>query len=139
MPIDTARPDVARLDPYAFLAVLGKRSSTPAAGARPKRSSASAISRPVSGCSTSAAAWPHRHGGGPPLRRHGDRGGHLAAGEVQHVVAALRRGGITVVSLHNHALDDHPRLFYTHFWATGNGVTLAKALRVVLNQTNIAR
>jgi hypothetical protein len=25
MPTDTARPDVARLDPYAFLAVLGKR------------------------------------------------------------------------------------------------------------------
>ena len=24
-PSDTARPDVARLDPYAFLAVLGKR------------------------------------------------------------------------------------------------------------------
>ena len=53
----------------------------------------------------------------------------MTAGEVQHVLAALRRGGIAVVSLHNHALDDKPRLFYTHFWATGDGVTLAEALR----------
>jgi len=63
----------------------------------------------------------------------------MTAGEVQHVIAALRRGGITVVSLHNHALDDHPRLFYTHFWATGDGVTLARGLRAALDQTHIAR
>jgi hypothetical protein len=63
----------------------------------------------------------------------------MTAGEVQHVLAALRRGGITVVSLHNHALDDNPRLFYTHFWATGDGVTLSKALRAGLDQTAIIR
>ncbi len=63
----------------------------------------------------------------------------MTAGEVQHVLTALRRGGITVVSLHNHALDDNPRLFYTHFWATGDGVTLAKALRAGLDQTAIIR
>jgi hypothetical protein len=63
----------------------------------------------------------------------------MTAGEVQHVIAALRRSGITVVSLHNHALDDSPRLFYTHFWATGDALTLAKALRSALDQTNIAR
>jgi len=63
----------------------------------------------------------------------------MTGGEVQHVLAALRRGGITVVSLHNHALDDNPRLFYTHFWATGDAVTLAKALRAALDQTRITR
>ena len=63
----------------------------------------------------------------------------MTAGEVQHVLAALRHGGITVVSLHNHALDDSPRLFYTHFWATGDAVTLAKALRAALDQTAITR
>ncbi len=63
----------------------------------------------------------------------------MTAGEVQHVLAALRRGGITIVSLHNHALDDSPRLFYTHFWATGDAVTVAKALRAALNQTHITR
>ena len=59
--------------------------------------------------------------------------------EVQHVLTALRHGGITVVSLHNHALNDNPRLFYTHFWATGDAVTLAKALRAALDQTHITR
>ncbi len=63
----------------------------------------------------------------------------MTAGEVQHVITALRHGGITIVSLHNHALDDHPRLFYTHFWATGDGVTLARALRAALDQTATAR
>jgi hypothetical protein len=63
----------------------------------------------------------------------------MTAGEVQRVIAALRRGGIIVVSLHNHALDDSPRLFYSHFWATGDGVALAKALRAALDQTDITR
>lgn len=63
----------------------------------------------------------------------------VTAGEVQHVIAALRSGGIAVVSLHNHALNDQPRLFYIHFWATGDGVALAKALRAALNQTTITR
>jgi len=57
----------------------------------------------------------------------------VTADEVQHVVAALRSGGITVVSLHHHALNDQPRLFYIHFWATGDGVALAKALCAALN------
>lgn len=63
----------------------------------------------------------------------------MTADEVQHVIAALRRGGITVISPHNHALDDQPWLFYTHFWATGDGVTLAKALRTALDRTDITR
>jgi hypothetical protein len=63
----------------------------------------------------------------------------MASKEVQHVIAALRQGGITVVSLHNHGLDDQPHLFYLHFWATGDGVVLAKALRAALDQTNISR
>jgi Domain of Unknown Function (DUF1259) len=41
--------------------------------------------------------------------------------------------------MHNHALDESPRLFYTHFWATGDGVILAKALRGALDQTDITR
>jgi hypothetical protein len=63
----------------------------------------------------------------------------MTAGEVQNVLATLRGAGITVVSLHNHALDDSPRLFYTHFWATGDGVALATGLRAALNQTAVAR
>ncbi|MFF4790334.1 DUF1259 domain-containing protein [Streptomyces sp. NPDC001276] len=62
----------------------------------------------------------------------------MTAPEVQKVVQALRKGGIDIVELHNHTLNDQPRLFYMHFWATGDGATLAKALRPALNATALA-
>ncbi len=58
--------------------------------------------------------------------------------EVQKVLEALRDGEITVVSLHNHALEESPRLFYTHFWAVGDPVALAKALRAAVDATEAA-
>jgi biotin operon repressor len=61
----------------------------------------------------------------------------MTAPEIQKVIQALRKGGITIVELHNHSLDEQPRLFYTHFWATGDGVKLAQALRPALDATNL--
>lgn len=61
----------------------------------------------------------------------------MTAPEVQKVIQALRKGSIDIVELHNHSLDDQPRLFYMHFWATADGVTLAKALRPALDATNL--
>ncbi|MDP9397722.1 MAG: DUF1259 domain-containing protein [Actinomycetota bacterium] len=55
--------------------------------------------------------------------------------EVQKVLKALRDGEITVVSLHNHALEESPHLFYTHFWAVGDPVALAKTLRTAVDAT----
>ncbi|MGW4044506.1 DUF1259 domain-containing protein [Streptomyces sp. NPDC004721] len=62
----------------------------------------------------------------------------MTAPEVQNVIQALRKGNIDIVELHNHSLNDQPRLFYMHFWATGDGVTLAKALHPALNATALA-
>jgi hypothetical protein len=61
----------------------------------------------------------------------------MTADEVQHVIQALRAGGIEIVELHNHALDDNPRLFYMHFWAVDDGVKLAKALRTAVGAHNV--
>lgn len=61
----------------------------------------------------------------------------MTAPEVNKVIAALRKGGIDVVEVHNHDLDDQPRLFYAHFWAVDDAVTLAKALRPALDATNL--
>ena len=41
----------------------------------------------------------------------------LTAQEVNPVLRALRDSGIEVTALHNHMLDDEPRLFFMHFWA----------------------
>jgi hypothetical protein len=63
----------------------------------------------------------------------------LIASEVQPVLRALRGGGIEVTALHNHMLDDEPRLFFMHFWANADAQNLAKALRSALDVTNIRR
>ncbi len=60
----------------------------------------------------------------------------LTAPEVTPVIQALRRGGIGLVELHNHALTDQPRLFYLHYWATGDAVTLATTRRAATEATN---
>ncbi|HEX6314476.1 MAG TPA: DUF1259 domain-containing protein [Gemmatimonadaceae bacterium] len=60
----------------------------------------------------------------------------LTASEVNPVIKALSTHRITVTSLHNHLLDDTPRLFFMHFWANDDAVTLARGLRAALELTN---
>jgi len=62
----------------------------------------------------------------------------MTAEEVNPVIRALRQNGIEVVSLHNHGLDEEPRLFYMHFWANDDAQALAQGLRAALDQTNSA-
>ena len=49
----------------------------------------------------------------------------LTASEVNPVLLALREHGIEVTALHNHMLNDEPRLFFMHFWANADAQTLA--------------
>lgn len=63
----------------------------------------------------------------------------MKAEEVNRVIRALRENGIQVVSLHNHMLNDDPRLFFTHFWANDDAVKLAQGLRAALDETNSAK
>ena len=58
----------------------------------------------------------------------------MTAGQVGPVINALRARGMTVVELHNHLLYERPRLFYLHFWKTGDAVALALDLRAGLDQ-----
>jgi hypothetical protein len=57
--------------------------------------------------------------------------------EVQKVIQALRAANIRIVELHNHCLTEQPRLFYMHYWAVDDAVTLAKGLRPALDATNL--
>lgn len=63
----------------------------------------------------------------------------LTAKEVNPVLRALRENGIEVTAVHNHMLDDEPRLFFMHFWANDDAQKLAKGLRNALDQVNVAR
>jgi hypothetical protein len=60
----------------------------------------------------------------------------LVASEVQPVIRALRAHGIEVTALHNHMLDEQPRLFFLHFWGRGDAEQLARGLRAALDVTN---
>ena len=60
----------------------------------------------------------------------------LIASEVNPVARALRAHGIEVTALHNHTLNDGPRLFYMHFWAHGDPLELARGLRAALDLTS---
>jgi hypothetical protein len=56
--------------------------------------------------------------------------------EVNPVARTLRQHGIDVTAIHNHGLQDTPRLFYMHFWATDDAAKLARGLKAALDQTN---
>jgi hypothetical protein len=56
--------------------------------------------------------------------------------EVNPVARALRLNGIDVTALHNHGLQDAPRLFYMHFWANDDAEKLARSLKAALALTN---
>lgn len=58
--------------------------------------------------------------------------------EVQPVIQALRENDIQVVSLHNHMLNEQPKIFFMHFWANDDAQKLAQGLRAALDKTNSA-
>ena len=60
------------------------------------------------------------------------------AAEVNPLIKALRDNGIEVTAIHNLMLDEEPRVFFVHFWANGDAVTLAKGLRAGLNAVHVA-
>jgi hypothetical protein len=60
----------------------------------------------------------------------------LVASEVNPVLRALRENGIEVTALHNHMLDEQPRLFFMHFWANNDLNRLLHGLHAALG--NIA-
>jgi hypothetical protein len=62
----------------------------------------------------------------------------LTADEVNPVIKALRANGIEVTALHNHMLDDEPRIFFMHFWAHDDADKLAKGLRAALDHVKVA-
>jgi len=59
----------------------------------------------------------------------------LSGDEVNPVIKALRANGIDVTAVHSHMLDEQPRLFFLHFWASDDALKLARGLRAALDKT----
>jgi hypothetical protein len=63
----------------------------------------------------------------------------LIAKEVGPVMQALKSNGIEVTALHNHMLNDEPRLFFMHFWANDEAKKLAQGLKAALAHISLAK
>lgn len=57
----------------------------------------------------------------------------LTAGEVNPVISALQAHHIQVEAIHNHMLDEEPRLFFLHFWGVGEPTAIAQGLKDALS------
>ena len=60
----------------------------------------------------------------------------LMADEVVPVQRVLLANGIEVTAIHTHMLHEEPRLFFMHFWGTGEDRQLAQGLHAALEKTN---
>ena len=60
----------------------------------------------------------------------------LVAAEVNPVLKSLRQNGISMMALHNHMLDEQPRIFFVHYLVQGDAIKLAQAARAALDLTN---
>ena len=63
----------------------------------------------------------------------------LEAKEVNPVINALQTNGIEITALHNHMLNEQPRMFFMHFWANDDVHKLAKGLRAALDKVDVKK
>jgi len=59
----------------------------------------------------------------------------LIEGEVGPVMWSLQESGLEQTALHNHVLDESPRVMYMHIHGHGDSVELARAIRRALSYT----
>lgn len=57
----------------------------------------------------------------------------LKEGETQAVLTALSSKDIRVTAMHNHLLEDDPRMVFIHFWAEGKAEDVARGLKSALD------
>ena len=53
--------------------------------------------------------------------------------DLQKVLRAIRSKGLTIDSIRNHTLGEHPQVIFVQFWGQGKAVDLARAIRYVLD------
>jgi Domain of Unknown Function (DUF1259) len=63
----------------------------------------------------------------------------LLGSELEPVLKALRDNGIEVTAIHNHMVNEQPRLFFVHFWANDDAKKLAQGLKAALDHINVAK
>lgn len=53
--------------------------------------------------------------------------------EVTPVLTAMRKAGLSIVSLHHHMIGTEPEIYFLHYWGEGKAATLAAGVKAALN------
>lgn len=75
------------------------------------------------------------HGGGANAAAIPDFG--MIASEINDVVGLMQNQGWDIGCLYNQETDEHPQLYFSHQFKTGNAIELAKEIRKGLNRMNM--
>ena len=59
----------------------------------------------------------------------------LLGPEVPAAVGKLQAGGFEILAIHNHLIDETPRLLYVHFHGRGEAEAIARTLKTALDKT----
>jgi len=59
----------------------------------------------------------------------------LLGSEVNAVVGELHSNGMDVLAIHNHLIDESPRVVYVHFYGRGEAAALARSVKATLQKT----
>lgn len=54
--------------------------------------------------------------------------------ELQETLSTLRKGNIQIVSIHNHMINETPRLLFIHYFGEGEALDLAKKMSAVFQK-----
>ena len=60
----------------------------------------------------------------------------LLEDEIQPVLKALRNSNISIVAIHNHMINENPRMLFLHFWGQDNAIDLAHGIKNALDTTS---
>jgi hypothetical protein len=136
----SATPPTIDLDTAAVDAALGAKGAI-AGGVYqvgvPRAEPAKAMGMAVAGPLGGAEAINFQPLGGGKAAITGDF--ILIAKEVNPVLRALRKNGIDVTAIHNHMLDDQPRMFFVHFWAHDDLPKLLVGLKAALAEVAVKK
>jgi hypothetical protein len=139
-PPPPATPPAIDLDTAAIDVALGAK-GTIAGGVYqvgvPRAEPAKAMGMAVAGPLGGAEAINFQPLGGGKAAITGDF--ILVAKEVNPVLKALRKNGIDVTAIHNHMLDDQPRMFFVHFWAHDDLPKLLTGLKAALAEVAVKK
>jgi hypothetical protein len=134
---DVARADIdparTTLDPAKIEAVLGAKGSLAAGVYRVVIGRTARMHGGELAAAMGVNTWAAFAGSDEKTVVDGDFA--MLESELQGVLRALRRSGISVVAIHHHMTHEEPRLLFLHYWGVGSVEALARGLRSALDET----